>query len=323
MLSGFDLARAIGDLGFIIGTSLMYATPLIYTSLGGTVSENSGVVNIGLEGMMAIGAFVAAAVGYFTGNPWLGFLAGGAAGGLMALLHAIASVTLAADQIISGVAINFLGPGLALFLSRVFFENATTTKALDLKNKIERPLNGLFTQGSFLDSVFNQYTTVYLAFFLVFVIWFMLYKTRFGLRLRACGEHPKAADTLGINVYRIRYIAVIMSGILAGFGGASLSIAVVSRFSPALISGQGFIALAAMIFGKWKPQGAMGASLFFGAATGLSIYIGSLENVNVSSHLLQMIPYILTLVVLMGFIGKATAPSADGEAYIKDGEGRV
>lgn len=316
-------ANIMGDLGFIIGTSLMYATPLIYTSLGGTISENSGVVNIGLEGMMAIGAFTAAAVGYFTGNPWLGFLAGGMAGGLLALLHAIASITLAADQIISGVAINFLGPGIALFLARVYFDNATTTKALDLENKIERPLNGIFSQGSFMNSVFNQYTTVYLAFFLVFVVWFMLYKTKFGLRLRACGEHPKAADTLGINVYKIRYIAVILSGIFAGFGGASLSIAVVSRFSPALISGQGFIALAAMIFGKWKPQGAMGASLFFGAATGISIYLGSLEYLNISSHLLAMIPYILTLVVLMGFVGKAVAPTADGIPYIKDGEGRV
>ncbi len=312
----------LDNLGFIIGTSLMYATPLIYTALGGTISENSGVVNLGLEGMMAIGAFTAATVGYFSGNPWLGFLAGGMAGGLLALLHAIASISFAADQIISGVAINFLGPGLALFLSRIFFENATTTKTLSLDGKIQRPLNGIFAQGSFMDSVFNQYATVYLAIFLVLVVWFVLYKTKLGLRVRACGEHPKAADTLGINVYKIRYFAVIVSGIFAGLGGASMSIAIVSRFSPSLISGQGFIALAAMIFGKWKPQGAMWASLFFGAATGVSIFIGS-TGVQVSSHILSMIPYVLTLVVLMGFVGKSSAPAADGIPYIKGGESRL
>lgn len=312
----------LDNLGFIIGTSLMYATPLIYTALGGTISENSGVVNLGLEGMMAIGAFTAATVGYFSGNPWLGFLAGGMAGGLLALLHAIASISFAADQIISGVAINFLGPGLALFLSRIFFENATTTKTLSLDDKIQRPLNGIFAQGSFMDSVFNQYATVYLAIFLVLVVWFVLYKTKLGLRVRACGEHPKAADTLGINVYKIRYFAVIASGIFAGLGGASMSIAIVSRFSPSLISGQGFIALAAMIFGKWKPQGAMWASLFFGAATGVSIFIGS-TGVQVSSHILSMIPYVLTLVVLMGFVGKSSAPAADGIPYIKGGESRL
>lgn len=312
----------LDNLGFIIGTSLMYATPLIYTALGGTISENSGVVNLGLEGMMAIGAFTAATVGYFSGNPWLGFLAGGMAGGLLALLHAIASISFAADQIISGVAINFLGPGLALFLSRIFFENATTTKTLSLDDKIQRPLNGIFEQGSFMDSVFNQYATVYLAILLVLVVWFVLYKTKLGLRVRACGEHPKAADTLGINVYKIRYFAVIVSGIFAGLGGASMSIAIVSRFSPSLISGQGFIALAAMIFGKWKPQGAMWASLFFGAATGVSIFIGS-TGVQVSSHILSMIPYVLTLVVLMGFVGKSSAPAADGIPYIKGGESRL
>lgn len=299
----------------------MYATPLIYTALGGTISENAGVTNIGLEGMMAIGAFTAAAVGYFSGNPWIGFLAGGLAGGILALLHALASITFAADQIISGVAINFLGPGIALFLSRVFFEGATTTKTLDLDSKIERPLEGMFAQGSFMDSVFNQYTTVYLAIFLVFAVWFVLYKTKLGLRIRACGEHPKAADTLGVDVYKIRYFAVIMSGVFAGLGGASMSLAIVSRFSPSLISGQGFIALAAMIFGKWKPQGAMGASLFFGAATGISIYIGS-TGVQVSSHILSMIPYVFTLVVLMGFVGKSSAPTADGIPYIKGGESR-
>ncbi|GBF11307.1 ABC transporter permease [Tepidibacillus infernus] len=307
----------LDSLAFIIGTTLMYATPLIYTALGGVISENSGVVNIGLEGMMTIGAFTGATVGYFSGDPWIGFLSAGIAGGVLALFHAIASVTFAADQVVSGIAINFLGPGLALFLSRLFFDGATMTKPIPLTNKIPRPFDGVFPQNSFLDLVFNQYATVYLAFFLVLVIWYTLYKTKLGLRIRAVGEHPKAADTLGVNIYRIRYLAVIMSGVFAGFGGAAMSIAVVSNFRPTLISGQGFIALAAMIFGKWKPQGAMWASLLFGAAQGLIVYLGG-TGIQISSQILAMLPYVLTLIILMGFVGRAVAPAADGIPYEKD-----
>ena len=293
----------------------MYASPLIYTALGGVVSENAGVINIGLEGMMTMGAFVGATVGYFTGNPWIAFLAAGLASGLLALIHGIASITFGADQIVSGIAINFLGPGISLFLSRLFFNGATMTKPI--ANKISRPLNGIFTRNSFLDLVFNQYLTVYLAFVLVIVIWFMLYKTKFGLRIRSVGEHPKAADTLGVNVYRVRYLAVILSGVLAGFGGASMSLAVVSSFRPTLISGQGFIALAAMIFGKWKPQGAMVSCLLFGAAQGFVIYLGG-TSVQISSQILAMVPYILTLLVLVFFVGRSTGPTANGDPYIKN-----
>ena len=306
---------SLNEVGFIIGISLMYASPLIYTALGGVVSENAGVINIGLEGMMTMGAFVGATVGYFTGNPWIAFLAAGLASGLLALIHGIASITFGADQIVSGIAINFLGPGISLFLSRLFFNGATMTKPI--ANKISRPLNGIFTRNSFLDLVFNQYLTVYLAFVLVIVIWFMLYKTKFGLRIRSVGEHPKAADTLGVNVYRVRYLAVILSGVLAGFGGASMSLAVVSSFRPTLISGQGFIALAAMIFGKWKPQGAMVSCLLFGAAQGFVIYLGG-TSVQISSQILAMVPYILTLLVLVFFVGRSTGPTANGDPYIKN-----
>jgi simple sugar transport system permease protein len=295
----------------------MYSSPLIYTALGGVITENSGVVNIGLEGMMTIGAFAGAAVGFYTNNPWLGFLAAGMAGGLLALLHAIASVTFAADQVVSGIAINFLGPGLALFLSRIFFEGATQTKAIPLDFKIPRPLNGVFPQNSFLDMIFNQYATVYMAFVFVVIIWFVLYKTKLGLRIRAIGEYPKAADTLGINVFKLRYFAVIMSGVFAGFGGAAMSMAVVSSFRPALISGHGFIALAAMIFGKWRPQGAMWACLLFGATQGLVVYLGSTA-IEISTHLLSLLPYVITLLILMGFVGKSSAPAASGTAYEKN-----
>ena len=308
----------LSNLALIIGTTLMYSTPLIYTSLGGVLSENSGVINIGLEGMMVIGAFAGAAIGYFVGDPWIAFIGAGIAGGLFGLLHAFACVTFGANQVVSGIAVNFLGAGIALFLSRMFFEGATMTKSIPLDNKMPRPLNGVFPDGSLLNIIFdNQYATVYLAFLMVLVIRFFLYKTKYGLRLRSVGEHPTAADTLGINVMRIRYFAVIMSGVFAGFGGAAMSLAIVSNFRPTLISGHGFIALAAMIFGKWKPQGALLACLLFGGAQGLAVFLGQF-NFKISTQLISMLPYVITIVVLIGFVGKSAAPSADGIPYEKE-----
>lgn len=309
--------KLISDLGLILGITFMYSAPLMFTALGGVISENAGVVNIGLEGMMAIGAFAGAAVAYATSNPWIGFLAAGLAGGAVAVLHAIATVSFAADHVISGIAINFVGPGLALYLNKVFFDGAAMTPPLDLDLKIPRPLNNVFPRGSFLNSVFNQYATVYIAFILVFLVWFLLYRTRLGLRLRSVGEHPRAADTLGINVYRMKYLAVILSGVFAGFGGAALSIAVISNYRAALISGQGFIALAAMIFGNWKPQGAMWGCLLFGAAQGLVVYLGG-TSLAVSSQVLSMLPYIITILVLVFFVGEASGPKANGLPYEKE-----
>ncbi len=312
----------INDIGFIIGTTLMYSTPLIYTSLGGVITERSGVVNIGLEGMMFFGAFVGAAVAYFSGNPWLGLLCAALGGSLFGLIHAIACVTFSAEQIVSGIAINFLGAGSALFLSRMFFDGATQTTPIP--EKIPLPLDFLFGEGKlfpssgFMDLVFNRFATVYLAFILVFVVWFVLYKTKLGMRVRAVGENPEAANTLGISVTRIRYGAVIMSGFFAGLGGAAMSIAVVSRFSNTLISGHGFIALAAMIFGKWKPQGAMLACLLFGAAKGFEIYLG-FKGVPIPGQVLAMLPYVLTLVILVGVVGKTTPPAAIGKIFDKGG----
>lgn len=305
------------SIAILISTTLMYSTPLIFTSLGGVFSENSGVVNIGLEGMMTIGAFTGASVAVFTGNPWFAFLCAGLAGGIFALFHAIASVSLNADQVISGIAINFLAPGIAIFLSKVLFDGSTMTPSIPLDQKMPRYLNGLLPQG-FIDTIFNTYATTYLAFIFVALTWFVLYRTKFGLRLRAVGEHPKAADTLGINVYRVRYLCVILSGILAGFGGASMSLAIVSTFRPTLVSGQGFIALAAMIFGKWKPQGAMLASLLFGFANGLVVFLGNPNiGIQVPESLLSMLPYLITLVVLVLFVGKANGPAANGLPYEK------
>ena len=220
-----------------ITITFMYAAPLILTALGGVVSERSGVINIGLEGMMVIGAFAGAAAGYYSASPWIGFLAAGLAGGLLALLHAVASITFKANQTISGVALNFIGQGLALFLCRLFFDGATMSKPVPKQMPKLMSLLGLQPEGALRN--FDVDITFVIALVLTGVIWFVLYRTKWGLRLRAVGEHPAAADTLGVNVYAVRYAAVIISGVLAGFGGAAQSLAVVSLFTPTVISASG------------------------------------------------------------------------------------
>lgn len=298
----------------ILGITLLYAAPLIYTAMGGVVSENTGVVNIGLEGMMTIGAVVGATVGYYLGNPWIAFLSAGLGGMGIALLHGIATIHFGADHVVSGTAINLLGPGLAIFLARMFFDGAAMTKPIPLKNKMPRVLNHVFEPGSALDIIFGQYITVYIAFVLVALVFFILYKTKLGLRIRSVGEHPHAAETLGVDVYKIKYIGVLTSGFLAGLGGASLSLAVVANFRETLISGQGFIALAAVIFGGWKPHTTLLACLLFGAAEGLVIYMGS-TSLTVAPDLLNMLPYIITMFAMIVFVGEARGPSANGIPY--------
>ncbi|QUY64073.1 ABC transporter permease [Helcococcus kunzii] len=281
----------------IIAITIMYSTALIFGGLGDMISERSGVVNIGIEGMMSIGAFTGAAVGYATANPWIGFLAGGLAGALFGLLHAIASVTFRANQTVSGVAINMLGAGSALFLSKIIFGKADTP-ILEKK----------------LPVIFKIPSTAIIALLLMIFLWVFIYKTKWGLRLRAVGEHPAAADTLGINVYRTRYLAVITSGFLSGLGGASVTMSLVSNYSPTAIAGQGFIALAAVIFGKWTPHGTFGAAILFGFAQALTVILGGKSVI--PSEFISMIPYVLTLVVLV-FLGKSEAPKADGVPYVK------
>ncbi|WP_282926230.1 ABC transporter permease [Helcococcus kunzii] len=281
----------------IIAITIMYSTALIFGGLGGMISERSGVVNIGIEGMMSIGAFTGAAVGYATSNPWIGFLAGGLAGALFGLLHAMASVTFRANQTVSGVAINMLGAGSALFLSKIIFGKADTP-ILEKK----------------LPVIFKIPSTAIIALLLMIFLWVFIYKTKWGLRLRAVGEHPAAADTLGINVYRTRYLAVITSGFLSGLGGASVTMSLVSNYSPTAIAGQGFIALAAVIFGKWTPHGTFGAAILFGFAQALTVILGGKSVI--PSEFISMIPYVLTLVVLV-FLGKSEAPKADGVPYVK------
>lgn len=302
------------NIASIIGITLLYAAPLIFTAMGGVISENTGVVNIGLEGMMTIGALIGATVGFYTHNPWLAFLCAGLGGMLISLLHAVATIHFGADHVVSGTAINLLGPGLSIFLARIFFDGAAMTKPIPFEFKLPRLFNTVFAKGTIPSIIFNQYITVYIAIALVPLVYFMLYKTKLGIRMRSVGEHPKAAETLGIDVYKIKYTGVLLSGFLAGLGGASLSLAIVANFRQTLVSGQGYIALAAVIFGGWKPHTALLACLLFGAAQGLVVFLGS-TSIGISPDLLNMLPYIITMFMMVVFVGEARGPKANGVSY--------
>lgn len=309
----------INNVGIIIYATLMFTPPLLFAAMGSCFSEVSGVVNIGIEGMMTIGAFTGATVGHFTGNPWFSFLCGGLAGMAFGVLHALATVRLGADQTISGTAINFLAPGVAVMMAKAIF-NSSDTVPLSADQKIPLLFKDVFTSGTawgnFFKNVFSTYASTYLVFIVLIVVCFVFYKTRFGLRLRACGEHPETCESLGINVYRMRITAVCISGFLSGLGGACITMATTNQFRPISIVGQGFIAIAAVIFGKFRPQGAMVACLLFGMCSGVKVIMGT-NNVNVSSQLISMIPYVVTVVVLVLFVGKSRTPAANGKPYVK------
>ncbi|RKP54297.1 ABC transporter permease [Cohnella endophytica] len=312
----------IATLGHMLNTAFVFSTALILAALGGIISERSGVVNIGLEGLMTAGAFAAAVsayraqeAGYGSASPWIGLLAGALFGVLFALIHAVATITFRADQVVSGIVINFIAGGTTLYLVKLLFDGAGETPLVDQTfHKWKIP--GLSDIPIIGDGIFNSYPTTYLALILVGVIFYMLYKTSFGLRLRAVGEHPSAADTVGIKVLRMRYTAVLMSGVLAGIGGATIALTTTGTFSHNTISGQGFIALAAVIFGKWNPLGALGAAVFFGFAQSIN---NVLQLFDFSSHIpaefIYMLPYVLTILVLVGAVGRSKAPGALGEPY--------
>ncbi len=293
------------------------ATPLALGALGGVFSERPGVVNIALEGIMLTGAFTAIAVTNFTHNPWLGILGAILAGVLIALVHAISCVTFKANQIVSGVAINIFGSGITVFFSWLLF-NGTQIMALE-----RLPIWKIPTSEStphflkVLVTLFGNYSPlVYIALLIILVSHLVIYKTPFGLRLRAVGEHPQAADTLGISVDKMRYIGVMLSGALAGLGGAFLSLEVAHYFVKEMTGGRGFISLAAMIFGKWTPLGAAGAALFFGLAEALAI---RLQAYNIPVQFVNMLPFLLTMFVLVSAVGRAVPPAADGIPYEKEG----
>jgi len=300
----------------LIASTLRLSTPLILAAIGGLYAERSGVINIALEGMMLAGAFTAATVTVLTGSPWIGLLAAIGAGLLVGLLHAAATITWRADQVVSGTAINLLFLGIPALLSGVLFASTGATPQL-ARDQVLPDLR-FFDPLHFpiLASIFNQKPLVYLAFLLIVFTSYLLGRTRFGLRLRAVGENPEAADTAGISVARIRYVAVLISGAMAGLGGAYLSIGQNSLFTRNMTAGRGFIALAALIFGKWNPTGALLACLLFGFAEAISIRMQG--TVNLPNQFIQMIPYLLTIVVLAGFIRRSAPPGALGLPYIKD-----
>ena len=284
-------------------STIRLSTPLILAALGGMFSERSGVINIALEGMMLAGAFTAASVTWAAGNPWLGFAAGAAAGLAIALIHAVACIRYKADQVVTGTAINILMIGIPGFLSGALFLSSGSTPEIAREHLI-------------------PWTPIVLAFAAVPVTWYALYRTPFGLRLRSVGENPEAADAAGVNVAGVRYTGVLLSGVLAGMGGAYLSIGQASLFTRNMTSGRGFIALAALIFGKWRPVQTMLACLFFGFTEAVTIQMQGVVKLpsgeDIPVQFIQMVPYVLTIVVLAGFIGQSRPPRALGLPYEKE-----
>lgn len=307
----------------IVSGTLYMSAPLIFTALGGVFSERAGVVNIALEGLMVFGAFIGIVTTLLMGDtwgtmtPWIAILIAGICSAIFALLHAVATITFRADQVVSGVAINFLALGLTVFAIKKIFGKGQTDFIEYRIEKIDIPgLSDIPVIGDIFFS--NVPLTSYIAIILAFVVYYIIYKTPFGLRLRAVGEHPMAADTMGINVYKMRYIAVCLSGLFAGIGGAVFATSISNNFSATTITGQGFLALAAMIFGKWNPLGALGAALFFGFAQSLSITGGTIPGLDqIPSVFLTILPYVLTILALVGFVGKSEAPKALGIPYEK------
>lgn len=312
-------------LDIIIPAMLLTSAPLIFTALGGVFSERSGVVNIGLEGLMIVGAFTAAVSTYFlensgmgAGAPWLAILIAACVGGIFSLIHAVVSISFRADQTVSGVALNLLALGVTVFLVKLLFQGAGQTPFIKHRiDKVNVPvLHDIPVLGPMF---FSQIAyTSYIALLMGVIVWYILFKTPFGLRLRSVGEHPSAADTLGIHVLRMRYIGVVLSGVFGGIGGAVYLVTIAGNFNATTIAGQGFLALAAMVFGKWHPIGALGAGLFFGFAQSLSITSQQIPVLHqVPDVFLLIAPYVLTLLVLAGFVGRAEAPKADGIPYVK------
>ncbi len=297
----------------LVAATLRYATPLAFAALGGIFSERAGVVNIGLEGMMLAGAFfgIFAAV---KGEHWtVGLLGAMAAGGLLAAIHAFFSIHLRADQIVVGTAINFLALGVTGYLFRYIYKEEGTPS--DVSRIPELSVPGLRDVPFLGDVIGEMSLMIWLVIILLIVGYLILFKTPTGLRLRSVGEHPKAADTVGISVFAVRYIAVISSGMLAALGGAYLSIGFVGSFNENMTVGRGFIALAAVIFGKWHPFGAAAGCLLFGFSSGLAQRLQG--EADISANLLSTLPYVLTLIALVGLIGRSRPPAAVGRPYVK------
>jgi general nucleoside transport system permease protein len=292
---------------------LRFATPLVFAALGGVISERSGVVNIGLEGMMLAGAFFGVYGADLT-NGWIGgLLLGMFAGGVLALVHAVFAISFRADQIVSGFAINFLALGITGYIFLNHYGEQGTPDGLPQVPDVSLPIDWIPFFGPALD---NLNLLVWVGLFLVFAVWLFVFRTPAGLRLRSVGENPRAAATVGISVYRTRYLAVIASGVLAAMGGAFLSIGFVHSFNQNMTAGRGFIALAVVIVGKWRPVAARAAALMFGFSQALAQRLAVFSES--SATLLQALPYVVTLIAVAGLVGRSTPPAADGVPYSKE-----
>jgi len=312
----------------VLDSTVRLATPLLLACLAGLFSERAGIFDIGLEGKMLMAAMLSAAVAYVSGSVWLGLLAGIGASLLLAALHGLASITFRGNQLISGVAINFLAAGLSVLIAQDWFSQGGRTPSLTGEARFEPitlpfadALAGVPVVGPIYQQLISGHTLpVYLAFLCVPLTWWVLYRTRFGLRLRAVGENPAAVDTAGISVVGLRYAAVMICGLLCGIAGAYLATALQAGFIKDMTAGRGYIALAALIFAKWRPWYALGACLLFGFLQAIALRFQSIDlgGITIPVQVMDALPYILTVVILAGFVGRAIPPRAGGEPYVKE-----
>lgn len=313
----------------ILDSTIRLATPLLLACLAGLYSERAGVFDIGLEGKMLMAAMASAAVAFLTGSVWVGLLAGIAASLVLAGIHGLASITFRGNQLIAGVALNFLASGITVLIAQRLFGQGGRTPPLEGAARFEpltlplaETLRGVPILGPLYAEVISGHSIlVYAAVTLVPLSWWVLYRTRFGLRLRAVGENPAAVDTAGVSVVGLRFVAVGITGVLCGLAGAYMATALQAGFGREMTAGRGYIALAALIFAKWRPVAALWACLLFGFFQALALRPDVVENmlfVKVPVPFLDALPYILTVLVLAGFVGKAIPPRAGGEPYVKE-----
>ena len=308
----------------ILESTIRLATPLLFACLAGLYSERAGVFDIGLEGKMLVAAFASAAASFATGSVWIGTLAGIGAALLFAAIHGLASITFRGNQLISGVAVNFLASGLTVVLGASWFRLGGQTPALTGDMRFaDAPLLDLFgvtEPNPVIELIFGHSALVYVALLCVPATAWLLYRTRFGLRLRAVGENPAAVDTAGVSVVGLRYAAVAITGVLCGLAGAYMSMALSAGFLREMTAGRGYIALAALIFAKWRPWYALMACTLFGLLDAVAIRFQSIDVgvFIIPVQFTQALPYILTVIILAGFVGKAVPPRAGGEPYVKE-----
>ncbi|MFY0596842.1 MAG: ABC transporter permease [Cognatishimia sp.] len=312
----------------VLDSSVRLAIPLLLACLAGLYSERAGIFDIGLEGKMLAAAFAAGAFAAISGNVWVGLLAGIGASMILSLLHGVASITFRGNQLISGVAINMLAAGMTVLIAQSWFSQGGRTPSLLTEGRmspINLPFADMFESIPLFGPTYSELISghsliVYVAFAFVPLTWWVLYRTRFGLRLRAVGENPASVDTAGVSVIRLRFTAVMICGVLCGIAGAYLATGLQAGFIKDMTAGRGFIALAALIFAKWRPWYALWACLLFGLLQALAVRFQSIElaGVVIPVQLMEALPFILTVVILAGFVGRAIPPRAGGEPYVKE-----